>query len=140
MRGVVTAVLTMPLLAGTAVVLRQFRMDDAQLVQKASTDPLIPLITTVPRTPDIAAARAYITRQHSRSEHGVGYSFAIADVNTDRAVGQIGLWLDDVRFGRANLGYWIAAPDRRRGFARDSLTVISEPWNEGSWRQETDVS
>ena len=36
-----TAVLTMPLLAGAAVVLRQVRMDDAQLVEKASADPLI---------------------------------------------------------------------------------------------------
>lgn len=125
-------------------------MDDVTLVQQACADPLIPLITTVPTTPDLDAARAFITRQHSRSEQGAGYSFAVADAATDQAVGQIGLWLNDARFGRANLGYWIAASYRRRGLARHALATIStwglqlpgvhrlelyiEPCNEGSWR------
>lgn len=140
----------MPLLGDSAVILRAFRADDAELVQKASSDPLIPLITSVPTTTDLDAAHAFIVRQHSRSEQGVGYSFAIAEAATDAAVGQIGLWLHDIRQGRASVGYWIAAAYRRRGLGRHALAVISawglalpdverlelyvEPWNESSWR------
>lgn len=48
-----------------------------------------------------------------------GWSLAIADGATDRALGQIGLWITHIRHGRADLGYWIApsaqlAAHRRR--------------------------
>lgn len=81
---------------------------------------------------------------------GVGYSFAIADAETDQAVGQIGLWLREIAEGRATTGYWIGSPFRRRGYLRAALRALTtwalsleevkrlqlhvEPWNEGSWR------
>jgi hypothetical protein len=36
------------------------------LIQDASADALIPLITTVPATPAVEAARAVVERQHDR--------------------------------------------------------------------------
>lgn len=86
--------------------------------------------------------------QHERVRSGHGYSFAIADADTDRGFGQIGLWPG--RHGRASVGYWVAAFARRRGVAQQALHMLSdwgltlpglhrlelyaEPWNEGSWR------
>jgi ribosomal-protein-alanine N-acetyltransferase len=140
----------MPVLATPQVTLRRFTEDDVGLVAEASSDPLIPLITSVPTTPGTPEALAYIERQWSRLPGGQGYSFAIARTDTGAAVGQIGLWLRDIRHGRASVGYWTVASARRRGYAGAALAALSswgltlapihrlelyaEPWNEGSWR------
>lgn len=141
---------TQPRLVQPPVILRPFEERDVSLISAASSDPLIPLITTVPTTPDPEAARAYVHRQHARLANGHGYSFAIADADTDEAVGQIGLWTSQIAAGRATTGYWIARPHRQQGYARAALICLTqwafslpevarlqlyvEPWNEGSWR------
>lgn len=105
-----------PTLHGDHASLRPFRDTDASLVQMVADDPLIPLITTVPTSGSLKDALAYIARQHDRLTAGAGYSFAITDSTTGEPVGQIGLWLRDIRDGRASTGYWVATPYRRRGF------------------------
>jgi ribosomal-protein-alanine N-acetyltransferase len=140
----------MPVISRPPVVLRAFRDSDAALVQSVAGDPLIPLITTVPARGDLAAALDFIKRQHRRLSAGQGYSFAITDAASRAPVGQAGLWLRDADHGRASIGYWVAAPHRRRGYTAAALDAISrwgltldgierlelyvEPWNEGSWR------
>lgn len=140
----------LPVITRPPIVLRSFRYEDAGLVQSAASDPLIPIITTVPASGDPGDARAYIERQHHRLTSGVGYSFAIADAVSGDAVGQIGLWLRDLDQGRASVGYWTASQFRNRGYVIAALAAIShwglsvegihrielyvEPWNEGSWR------
>ena len=142
--------LTMPRLVADGFVLRAFESDDAPLVREASADPFIPLISTVPVNGSAEEIRAFIQRQHGRAATGAGYSFAIAEHDTNRAVGQIGLWRDNLRHGRASIGYWIVASQRRRGIAGSALRAITEwglslpevarlelyiePWNTGSWR------
>jgi ribosomal-protein-alanine N-acetyltransferase len=137
-----------PVIDAGVVRLRDFGPDDAPLVVSASTDPLIPLITTVPTTPDGTDAQAYIARQNTRLPSGVGYAYAIARASDDMAVGYIGLSFRDQ--GRASIGYWIG-PDHRghghaalalRGLSDWALTELSilrlelyvEPWNEASIR------
>ena len=140
----------LPVITRLPVVLRPFRFEDAALVQSVAVDPLIPLITTVPASGNLADARAYIERQHDRLAAGEGYSFAIADAATGGAVGQIGLWLSSYSEGRTSAGYWVASQFRRRGYVTAALAALSrwglslegihrvelyvEPWNEGSWR------
>lgn len=142
--------LTMPRLVADGFVLRAFEFGDVALIQEASADPFIPQISTVPTSDSLIEARAFVLRQQSRSATGVGYSFAIAERETDRAVGQIGLWLDNIRHGRASIGYWIVASSRRRGIAGIALRALTEwgltlpevgrlelyvePWNTGSWK------
>jgi [ribosomal protein S5]-alanine N-acetyltransferase len=139
-----------PVITHPPIVLRPFGDHDRRVVQAAASDPLIPLITTVPASGDPGAAQAYIARQHGRLASGEGYSFAIADAVTGGAVGQIGLWLRDLGQGRVSTGYWVAGQFRRRGYVTAALAAIScwglwldgihrielyvEPWNEGSWR------
>ena len=117
--------LRLPVLSGGAVTLRAFRATDARMIQEASRDALIPLITTVPHTADHASALAFIDRQHERSRTGEGYSFAIADT-ADRAVGQIGLWPRASPAVFASVGYWIRPTARRQGHAAAALTVLVE--------------
>lgn len=140
-----------PELTGRRVVLRPFRDSDVDAVLEAATDPLIPLITTIPARVDVSGALAYIERQRDRLPAGIGHSFAVADRrDPDEAVGQIGLWLRDAGSGRGRIGYWIRPSRRRRGLAADALAtlagwaagltwvrrleVLVEPGNEGSWR------
>lgn len=140
----------LPRLERDPLVLRAFTADDVGLVQAVASDPLIPLITTVPAGADLRGALAYVERQHARLRDGEGFSFAIADSATDEAVGQIGLWLANLAQGRASIGYWVAESHRGRGLATGALRLIStwglglpgvhrlelrvEPWNTGSWR------
>ena len=97
-----------PVLDGDGVRLRPWRSADAGLVASVTSDPLIPLISTVPEVSDRREIEAYLARQHGRLAEGAGYSFAIADPITDEAVGNIGLWTSNIVTGRASTGYWIA--------------------------------
>lgn len=137
-----------PTLTGERVVLRGYRRDDAAAVTLATTDPLIPLITSVPAGGDAEHVRDYIERQLTRLAEGRSVQFVIADRRSDQPLGQIGLSLKDLDQGRASIGYWIAEPHRGRGLASEALhTLVDwasgldevsrlelyvEPWNVGS--------
>lgn len=141
---------SIPRLVNPPCTLRPFEPRDAAIITSVADDPLIPLITTVPADGSPAEVDAYLRRQHERLSTGAGYSFAIADFETDDAVGQIGLWTHEISTGRASTGYWIAPHLRCRGYARAALQALTrwaveldeverlqlfvEPWNEGSWR------
>ncbi len=145
------APLRVPRLESPPVVLRPFAASDLAMVREASTDPLIPSITSVPRTYTGEAGRAFIERQHERAAQGDGYSFVIAE-ETDPAlgVGSIGLWLAEIDSGRASIGYWVVAGARGRGMAGHALRAVVEfafgelaiprlhlfvePWNTASAR------
>jgi [ribosomal protein S5]-alanine N-acetyltransferase len=130
--------------------LRPWRAVDAALVASVTSDPLIPLITTVPAVDDPTEVEDYLERQHLRVAEGSGFSFAIAELESDEAVGSIGLWTGTIDTGRASTGYWIAPHFRRRGYAAAALRTLTtwalsipeverlelyvEPWNEASWR------
>ncbi|RYV52398.1 GNAT family N-acetyltransferase [Pengzhenrongella frigida] len=140
----------LPRLEDAPLVLREFHAGDVPLIQDVATDPFIPLVTSVPATPELRAAQDFISRQRARLRDGEGYSFAIADSTTDEAFGQVGLWLSNLGQGRASVGYWVAARHRGHGVATHALRMISawgldlpgvhrlelyvEPWNDASWQ------
>lgn len=145
--------LVLPALHSSRVTLRAFTPADVVLIQSASQDPLIPLITSVPSTSGEAESLAFIERQHHRLASGTGWSFAVADTDTGVAVGQIGLWpgQSSRRTGNPDtIGYWIGPEHRNQGYAGGALKLLTdwgmavrqmkridlyiEPWNEGSWR------
>ena len=142
--------LTLPAIAGTAVVLRAFTDEGAPLITSTSRHGLIPLLTSVPRAAGPGEALAYIGRQHTCLTERTGLSFAIADAASGTAVGQIGLVLRDAALGRASISYWVGPGFQRRGYAGDALAALTrwiletpvidrvelyiEPWNEASLR------
>ncbi|MGL5929479.1 MAG: GNAT family N-acetyltransferase [Dermatophilaceae bacterium] len=108
------------------MVLRPFRTKDADLVLSAGGDIAIIGVTTVAPDGDLPQAVDWIERQHHRLTTGHGYSFAVADAVTDRAVGQIGLWTPEIEHGRARAGYWIGPAFRERGYATAALAALTE--------------
>src|SRR5207342_1784130 len=82
-----------PVLEGDEVRLRPWEPRDAALVTAVTSDPLIPLITSVPPMGSPQDVEAYLDRQHGCVAEGAGFSFAVADISTDEAVGHIGLWI-----------------------------------------------
>lgn len=130
--------------------LRGFDPKDLAAVREAAADPVIPRISSVPWPYDDGAGRTYLERQRRRLRDGYGYSFAIAEEATDRAVGSLGVWLRDLDLGRASVGYWVVPSARGRHAATLALSRASrwallelgiprlelyiEPWNEPSMR------
>jgi len=137
-----------PVISVSEWLLRQFQHDDLDLIKKASADPLIPLITTIPAIYSEQAAQEYIGRQNERHIIGKGYSFAIAFKETDISVGSVFVGLNPNDFERATLGYWIFQEYRgSRVLSKilpsliewvwKELNIIRlelyvEPWNTGS--------
>jgi ribosomal-protein-alanine N-acetyltransferase len=130
--------------------LRAFGEIDLPLIEEASHDPFIPLITTVPAVYTPEEGAAFLQRQRDRVTSGEGYPFVIEDVAEQRGIGAVGVWLRDLDRGRVSFGYWVVASARGRGAAAHALTACAawagsafaparlelyvEPWNEASIR------
>ena len=135
-----------PLPGHGSVLLRPFRVSDLLLVEELSRDPYVPQIGTVPYPFTEAAGLAYLERQHQRLADEAGWSFAIADRASDRALGTAGFWLHPDH--PPSVGYVVAPSARGRGVATATLTALTrfgwtlpevdrielfaEPWNAAS--------
>ncbi|MDQ6876840.1 MAG: GNAT family N-acetyltransferase [Candidatus Dormibacteraeota bacterium] len=145
-----TEALVLPRLEAGDIVLREFRDTDLELIREASSDPHIPLITSVPADYSEAEGLAFIQRQRDRLTSKAGYAFVIANRADDRALGAIGVWIRNIDLSRAAVGYWLGSSARGRGVAAVALLTVSdwalenleivrlelfvEEWNIASWR------
>jgi RimJ/RimL family protein N-acetyltransferase len=132
------------------VVLRELTHTDLPMVLESATDPYIPSIGTLPGHATEEEGLAWIDRNRGRWAEGRGFSFAIAEAHTDRAVGGIGLWLSELPHGRGEIGYSVMPSARGRGYAAAALVAVTEfgwtipalhrlqlhiePWNSASIR------
>ena len=130
--------------------LRIFRDEDAAMVMEMAQDTYIPTVGSLPARATYGQALEWLERQRSMHVRGTGFSFAIADAATDRAVGQIGLWGWELVYGRTEAGYSVAPGARGSGYAATALRALAdfawtvpevhrvelhiEPWNTASIR------
>ncbi|MCL2554262.1 MAG: GNAT family N-acetyltransferase [Actinomycetia bacterium] len=142
--------LRVPVLPAGDFVLRPWQAQDLPLVREASSDPYIPLLTTVPADYSDEAGERFISRQWQRAAEGVGYPFVIAGEGGRRPLGVVSLRMKDAAEGRASVGYWIVRSARGRGAAAAALRAVTgwafdhlgvdrlelyvEPWNTASAR------
>lgn len=95
------------------------------MVQDLATDPYVPLIGSLPAHATETQASDWIQRNLGRWAEGTGFSFAIAEVANGYAVGSAGLWVTELRHGRATAGYSVAPRHRGHGYAADALNALT---------------
>ena len=112
-----------PLPQSGPIRLRPFQPGDLGLVAELAADPYVPLIGTVPAVFTATEGLAYLDRQHQRLADGIGWSFAIAELGSDRPVGSAGLWRHEGR--PATAGHVVAPAYRGRGYAKAGLRALT---------------
>jgi ribosomal-protein-alanine N-acetyltransferase len=139
-----------PTLTGDKTVLRPWRPTDVEFVLSLTGDPLIPLISQIPDTPDRAAALAFIDAQNTRHTQGHGWAWAVTPPGHDQPLGYVGALWTAKTAGRASIGYWTGGQARQSGLTTDAVTTAAtwllthagvarleayiEPWNSASTR------
>ena len=113
----------MELTDGT-LVLREPNEDDVDAVRVACQDPEIPRwIPVIPQPYTDESARDFITWSREAMERG-SYSFVIVDAGTAELLGAIAMSVN-ARMQVGHIGYWVAAPARRRGIASSALRLLA---------------
>lgn len=93
-------------------------------VQSASREGLTPQSTTVPSPFSVEAGQEWIARQHGRTRDGQGWSLAMVDAESGRAVGCVVL-LVRPQPGVVGLGYWLTPVARNRGYATRAVGLMT---------------
>jgi RimJ/RimL family protein N-acetyltransferase len=111
-------------LADGVVRLRPWTATDLGCVEQAAEDPRILEVTSVPARYTRESGLAFIGRQHERLTSGQAVSVAIADHDTDEALG-LAILQPRPQPGVAGLGYWIVPKARRRGLAGRAVGLMT---------------
>ena len=113
-----------PPLSDNMVTLRELATADAPAVTAACRDPEILRWTAeIPEDYKEEQARAWIESTQEGWAKG-NAEFAITEAESDTVAGVIGLFTREDWI--AEIGYWIAAPFRGRGYATRALTLVSD--------------
>ena len=105
--------------------LRPPRIEDAGWIAEAVSDPEIPRWTRIssPYTKDDAFA--WVAVAESMAREGSAQHLLVADTARDEPLGSVGLEVHARPAPHGEIGYWIAAPARRRGAATRAVRLLS---------------
>jgi RimJ/RimL family protein N-acetyltransferase len=98
--------------------------DEAAMIA-ALQDPEIPRWTRVPAPYDESTAAEWAVESRRQQESGEGLHLIIADAETDRLMGSIGIHDIDRLEGRCNIGYYLAREARGRGLMTRAVRMVS---------------
>lgn len=97
--------------------------DVPQLVELAN-DPLITEMTlSIPPDYDEGNALDWLYHSRNQRKEGSAYVYAIRNGNDAKFMGGIGVH-KNTKYGWAELGYWIGAPYRGKGYVSEALRAI----------------
>lgn len=117
-------VLAVPDLADRSIRLRPWRSDDAESLVRAWHDPAVIAGSSPPSDRSVGAARRWIEGWDARRLGGVAFDLAIAAVDDDRVLGEVGIARIDPRRRAALLGWWVHEEARGNGVASTALTLV----------------
>jgi RimJ/RimL family protein N-acetyltransferase len=115
---------TLPPASNDLVLLRRWQPDDLPAIDEASTDPYIPLVTTVPSPYSPEQGTAWLQRQEDQAARGLGCPQAIVARHTQTVVGMATITGIDWTHHRAAIGYWILSRHRGHGYARAAVVLL----------------
>jgi len=98
---------------------------DEQAMIAALQDPEIPRWTRVPEPYDESTAAEWAVESRRQQESGEGLHLIIADAETDRLMGSIGIHDIDRAEGRSSIGYYLAREARGRGLMTRAVRMLS---------------
>jgi RimJ/RimL family protein N-acetyltransferase len=105
--------------------LRPWRAADADALVAAWADPEILQGSSPPNDRSLAAATRWITSAEDRYERGLAVDLAVANIDNDAVVGEVGLSSIDQRRGAALIGWWVAAEARGKGVATEAIDAFA---------------
>lgn len=113
-----------PVLADGVIRLRPWSMDDAPVVQIAVQDPEIPRFMGIPPQQTLEGTERWLGSLPEAWLKGDTFAFAIVDALRPRILGSVAVErsADDPAVGE--LGYWVAAEERRRGVATRAVRLV----------------
>ncbi len=111
------------------VLLRRWRLSDAEAVFLACQDPLIARFVPIPQPYTQADAEAFVKMRRADWDSQGERSFAVVDAKTGDLLGAIARHGRDGH--RATFGYWLTPAARGRGVATRALRLIT------AWTFET---
>lgn len=112
-----------PPLRSERVLLRKWSYQDLDCVEAASRAGYS-RGSTIPDQYTLDEGRAWIERQWQRQVDGTGLSMAIAERDTDLAIGMVHVGLRGVN-GHGALGYWLVPEVHRRGLGSEAVDLVS---------------
>lgn len=116
----------LPTLHTRQLVLRPFTLADAGDVQRlAGARDVAEMTLLVPHPYEQGMAETWIATHAERFARGEGIDLAVTVCATGELAGAIGLTFNPSHL-RAELGYWIGAPFRRRGYATEAARKMIE--------------
>ena len=118
--------LTDPELAGPTVRLRPWRPEDAPALAAAWADAEVSAHTRVPDPATVETAARWIGGWRTRADHGRALDLVVSGVDVDEVRGEVGLGPIDWARHTAEIGFWIAAPQRGRGIATEAVTLLAD--------------
>jgi RimJ/RimL family protein N-acetyltransferase len=109
-----------------ALLLRPWRLDDADAVYRACQDPNIQRWTSIPSPYERGDASEFVGTVAPRAwAEGTGAPFAVCDAATGEVLGSCGLVAIGGRDGSAEIGYWTAPWARGRGVATAATRAVA---------------
>lgn len=112
-----------PALETRRLLLREFRLGDAPVVQRLAGDLRIARTTFIPHPYDDGMAEEWIRRQAKDHQEGKLINFAVVAMEEESVVGSVGLVLHPAH-RRAELGYWIGVPYWGRGYCTEAASAV----------------
>jgi RimJ/RimL family protein N-acetyltransferase len=116
-----------PPLSDGVVTLRPFSEDDIPAIVVALKDPEISRWTaTIPYPYEEHHAREFISTHDEMRASGSGANFLIVDATDARLLGAVGMEVEGHGGSGADaeVGYWVAKPERGRGVATRAVELI----------------
>jgi RimJ/RimL family protein N-acetyltransferase len=110
---------------GGGIRLRLLRDDDRPALVAALQGPEFGRWTRIPHPYAAKDADAWLVQQAEVRLAGTGLHVAIADAADDRLLGAVGLTEIEWAERRANIGYWVARENRRRGVATSAVWLLA---------------